>query len=312
VRQVVVIGSYNIGLTVSGARIPRPGETVMGHCFDMGPGGKGSNQAIAIRRLGGKVAFIARIGADGFGRDALALFRREKISTRHLTVDPSNATGAGIIFLDSEGQNAIGVAPGANLALTDEDIENAASLFRAGDILLIQLECPVPVLYRAACRAKRAGMTVILNPAPACEIQPEFLKLCDYLTPNETEASEMTGVAVRNRATASAAARRLRDIGVGCVIITRGSKGALLMGPAGTCFTRPYSVRAVDTTGAGDAFNGAFAFALASNMPVPAAVDFASKVGAFCVTRMGVVPGLPRIEDIENRRWRHARRDGAS
>jgi ribokinase len=299
-RRIIVIGSYNVGLTVLGTRIPRPGETVLGRHFDMGPGGKGSNQAVAIRRLGGSVAFVGRVGADSFGKDALAFFRSERLSTRFVTVDETHPTGAGIIFLDDHGQNAIGVAPGANHALKRGDIAKAASLFRAGDILLMQLECPIPMLQDAARRARRAGMTIILNPAPACPLEREFLQLCDYLTPNESEAALLSGVDVRDRHSAEKAGRRLLRRGAGCVVVTLGSKGALAVQQDGSTFVPARKVRAVDTTGAGDAFNAGFAFSLASRMSLGDALRFGCRVGAFCVTRIGVVPGLPREGD---ERW---------
>jgi len=265
-KHIVVIGSYNIGLTVLGKRIPRPGETVTGHRFTAGPGGKGSNQAIAARRLGGRVTLVARVGNDLFGRDALKLFRREKLPARYVAIDEKQATGAGVIFVDEAGQNAIGVALGANLALNCGDISRAAELFEPGAILLMQLESPVSVLREAARRARRAGMTVILNPAPAPEhpLDAGFLALCDYLTPNETEASEMSGVNVRDARSAERAARKLLAMGPRHVLI----------------------------------FNGAFAYALAADMAPPEAVKFATSVGAYSVGHIGVIDGLPTMKQL--------------
>jgi ribokinase len=299
-KHIVVIGSYNIGLTVLGKRIPRPGETVTGHRFTAGPGGKGSNQAIAARRLGGRVTLVARVGNDLFGRDALKLFRREKLPARYVAIDEKQATGAGVIFVDEAGQNAIGVALGANLALNCGDISRAAELFEPGAILLMQLESPVSVLREAARRARRAGMTVILNPAPAPEhpLDAGFLALCDYLTPNETEASEMSGVNVRDARSAERAARKLLAMGPRHVLITLGEAGSLLVTKEGAVPAPAPKVRVADTTGAGDAFNGAFAYALAADMAPPEAVKFATSVGAYSVGHIGVIDGLPTMKQL--------------
>lgn len=304
--SIVVIGSYNVGLTVLGERIPQIGETVMGRHFEIGPGGKGSNQAIAARRLGGKTVFVARVGNDIFGRSAIALFRREQLPLKYIAIDDRNATGAGIIFVDDKGRNAIGVAPGANLAMTKRDLDRAAPLFKENGFLLIQLEIPLPIVFEAAKRAKKAGMTVILNPAPVQRLESKLLALCDYLTPNATEAAALSGVPIRDAKNAEKAAKRLQAKGAHTVIITLGDKGAFLASKNTARYFPPYKVPVVDTTGAGDAFNGGLVYALASGMTAEKAVDFASKVAAVSVTRVGVVPGLPTLRDIKKRLWRKA------
>ena len=304
--KVLVVGSYNVGLTVLGSRIPRPGETVMGHAFDMGPGGKGSNQAIGLARLGGDVSFVGRLGNDVFGRDALDLFAQEGIDTQFVAVDDDAHTGAGIISVDEKGQNAIHVAPGANYRLSVDDLDRAAALFETAAFLLVQLETPVAVVAEAVRRAKQAGMTVILNPAPAQKLDAELLAMIDILTPNEAEAETLSGIPVSDPASAERAGQYLRSQGAGTVILTLGEAGALLIDEQSSRPFDAYRVDAVDTTGAGDAFNAGLTYALAAGMALDDAVDFAAKTGALCVTRVGVVPGLPRLADIENYAWRRS------
>jgi len=299
-KNVLVIGSYNVGLVVVGPRIPSAGQTIMGHEFQMGPGGKGSNQAIAVKRLGGEVAFVARVGGDSFGRDALDMFRREGLDARFVAVDEKHHTGAGIIFVDSHGQNAIGVAPGANYQLSADDLEAAASLFAPGAILLIQLETPLDIVRQAVRRARQAGMTVILNPAPAPSrpLEEDILSCVDVITPNETEAHELTGIEVKDSASAQQAARKLQAAGAKSVVITLGSAGALLLDSNGPKVFAPYRVKVVDTTGAGDAFNGGLAYALSAGKSMEEAIDFANRVGALCVTKAGTIDGLPSLAEV--------------
>ena len=297
--KVLVIGSYNVGLTVIGTRIPKPGETILGDQFDMGPGGKGSNQAIAIARLGGDVVFLARIGDDIFGQDALKLFQREGIATDFIQVDKDAHTGVGIIFVNQEGQNAIGVAPGANYKITSADLDGSDHLFQNCPFLLMQLETPLPVVYHAIKKAKTAGATVILNPAPAQKIVPEYLPLIDILTPNESETEILTGQPVTDEQTAIKAARQLCSEGVKTVIVTMGAQGSVLVNQDKKQHFSAPAVKTIDTTGAGDAFNGALVYSLAQGKDLQEAIEFASKVGAYSVTTVGVVPGLPAMKDLE-------------
>lgn len=298
-KKVLVIGSYNVGLTVLGPRIPKSGETIMGTQFDMGPGGKGSNQAIAIVRLGGSVSFLAKIGGDIFGKDAIALFERECIDTKYVIIDETTHTGAGIIFVDDKGQNAIGVAPGANYRLTVDDLRKYSTLFEQCDILLIQLEIPLSVVYQAIRIANRTNMNIILNPAPAQKIESRFLSMIDVLTPNETEAEILTDIAVSDKESALTAGKFLLSQGVNSVIVTLGDDGALLVSDEKEQHFPSYKVDVVDTTGAGDAFNGGLAYSLATGESIERAIDFASKVAALSVTKVGVVPGLPSMQDVE-------------
>ena len=298
--KILVIGSYVVAFWVKGPRIPKIGETIMGDHFGAGPGGKGSNQAITVARLGGDVALLAKVGRDHFGQDAMVLFEREGIDTGSIGIDEDTHTGAGIIFVDEAGRNSIGVAPGANYRLSEEDLEVQADLFEGASIVLIQLEIPLSTVEHAVGMAKAGGATVILNPAPAQKLSPELLGMVDILTPNETEAETLTGMPVANRSGAEAAASKLRSWGVGSVIVTLGEDGALLVSEEGARHFSGHVVKAVDTTGAGDAFNGGLAYGLASGRSIGGAVDFAAKVAALAVTKVGVVPALPRMEAVDS------------
>jgi ribokinase len=296
--KILVIGSYNVGLTVIGDAIPKEGQTVLGDTFDKGPGGKGSNQAITIARLGGNVVFLARIGKDSFGKEALELFSNEHIDTEHVRIDPDAHTGAGIIFVDKNGHNAIGVAPGANYKLSVKDLEESVALFGQCRYLLIQLETSLPVVFHAVKKARQANMKVVLNPAPAQKLEPSIYPLLDFITPNETEAEILTGIAIKGQRDAFKAGKRLVSMGVKNVIVTLGADGCVLVSNSVEKAFLPPKVKAVDTTGAGDAFNGGFVFALAQNRDVEEAIDFASKVAAYSVLTVGVVPGLPTMKDL--------------
>jgi ribokinase len=298
--KVLVIGSYNEGLWVVGGRLPKPGETVIGDHFDMGPGGKGSNQAIQVARLGGDVEFMVKIGKDVFGEEATRLFEKEGIHTDYLKIDPEVHTGAGVICVDDEGQNLISVAPGANFRLTPEELDETPGLFDGCKYLLMVLEIPISVVYHATEKAREKGVTVILNPAPAQQLDPKYLAMIDILTPNETETEVITGMAVTDVPSAMAAGRKLVDQGVGTALITMGKAGSVLVSKDQEKHFPAPEVKPVDTTGAGDAFNGGLVYALAAGKSLEEAIEFASKVGAYSVLSMGVVPGLATIKDIED------------
>jgi ribokinase len=304
--KILVIGSYNVGLTVFGPTIPKAGQTILGDHFDMGPGGKGSNQAICIARLGGNVTFLAKIGDDIFGKDAMALFKREGINTDYIRVDGAAHTGAGIIFVDKDCHNAIGVAPGANYKLCVDDLDADAGLFEQSRYLLMQMEIPVPVLYHAIEKAKKSSCKVILNPAPAQKLDPKYIAMVDILTPNESEAQILTDIAVENTQDAIKAARSLVSQGAGAVIVTLGAKGCVLVSRDAEKHYPAYKVKPVDTTGAGDAFNGGLVYALAKGQNIDEAIDFASKVAAISVTSIGCVLGLPTLKNVEQFRGEKA------
>jgi len=277
--------------------IPAPGETVLGGEFVMAPGGKGANQAVAAARLGAKVTLVARVGPDVFGERALAGFHQEGIITRYVTVDREAASGVALIFVDAAGENRIAVAPGANACLSPDDVQQAREAIEKADVLLLQLEVPTETVLAAAAVAHQAGVRVILNPAPAPPnlLPAELLARVDILTPNESEAGLLTGTQV----SAEVAARRLAGQGVGAVIVTLGARGALIVTLDAQRLVPGFSVNAVDTTAAGDAFNGGLAVALAEGRPLAAAVRFANACGALATTRLGAQPSLPTVDEVE-------------
>ena len=297
--RIVVVGSSNTDMVVKTKTLPAPGETVTGGSFLMVPGGKGANQAVGAARLGAAVTFVAKVGQDVFGEQAIAGYQAEGIATDHIVRDPENATGVALILVDDQGENLISVASGANHALSIDEIDRAASLIGSADVVMLQLETPLEVVERVAQLAADAGVTVILDPAPAPEtpLPKSLLGHVTILTPNETEATRLTGVSVTDDSSAQEAARILRDQGVRNVIITLGSKGAMLVGET-TSFVPGHTVDALDSTAAGDAFNAGLAVAVASGETLDAAVNQASLVGAVSVTRMGARPSLPTKKEI--------------
>lgn len=299
-RRIVVIGSSNTDMIIKVDHIPRPGETVIGGTFSTAPGGKGANQAVAAARAGGRVTFIARVGDDMFGRQALDGFRADGIDVSHVIIDPDAPSGVASIFVDAKGQNSIAVAGGANANLSPDDIHNAADVIAAADILVMQLETPVETVRAAARIARDNGVTVILNPAPAQPLDDDLLKCVSILTPNESEAELLTGIPVDSPQAAQKAADALRARGVKVVIITMGEKGALLSTQNASAFVPAFKVDAVDATAAGDVFNGALAVAVAEGAPLPRAVRFASAAAALSVTKLGAQPSAPTRAVIEH------------
>ena len=310
---VAVVGSYNVGLTMQVPAFPTPGETVVGREFAEGPGGKGSNQAIAAARLGAKSRFVGRVGADRYGDDAVALWADEGVDADAVSRDDSAHTGVGFVIVDEDGENEITVAPGANDRLSATDVREAADAIETADCLLVQLEIGEAPVRAAVETAAEAGTTVVCNPAPARELPPDVLARVDYLTPNEHEARTLAGVddggdRTDGATTSSdeAVARELLDLGVDAVVLTRGGAGALLVSETGVERVGTPSVDAVDTTGAGDAFNGALAVGLAEGLDDPAAVRFGCAGGALAVTAAEVIPGLPErdaVDDLVTESW---------
>jgi len=232
--RIVVVGSVNTDMVVKGKRLPGPGETVSGGRFLMAGGGKGANQAVAAARLGAEVTLVAKVGRDMLGDQAIANFGREGIRTDGILRDPEQHTGVALILVDQAGENLISVASGANHALTPEEITQAADRIRGADVLMLQLETPLATVSRAAQIAAAAGVPVILNPAPAAPLPDDLLRCVAYLTPNETEAELLTGIPVRDEASARQAAERLLAVGTRHVIVTLGAKGAQITAPSGT------------------------------------------------------------------------------
>ncbi len=295
--MIVVLGSTNTDMVISGAKIPVPGETVSGGAFMMTPGGKGANQAVAVARLAAKkklCTFIAKVGDDLFGRETAVRMAKDGIDAR-LIVDKKTASGTALILVDPKGQNCISVALGSNGTLLPKDVKKFAKDIQGADALLMQLETPLETVVWAAQTAHAKNVSVVLNPAPARKLPKELYKCLDWITPNETEAELLTGVKVTDLASAQKAEAVLKRRGVKNVVITLGSKGCYAAGKIHPCV----KVRAVDTVAAGDTFNGAFVVALAEGKSVDEAVAFAQKASAIAVTRPGAQASVPFRREVK-------------
>jgi len=298
VNRIAVIGSTNTDMVIKTSKLPVPGETILGGDFFMNPGGKGANQAVAAARLGGKVSFIAKTGNDLFGKQAREIFETEKINTDYIVTDTLNPSGVALITVDNRGENCIVVAPGSNNHLNKSDIDQALEEILRSDIVLMQLEIPVETVVYAANIAYEAGKKVILNPAPAAKIPEDLLSKLYLITPNETEAALITGIPVKDSDSAIQAAQNLFDRGVKVVIITLGSKGALLFTGGEPKLIPSPKAEAVDTTAAGDVFNGAIAVAISEGFELEKAVEFACRAAAISVTRMGAQSSAPYRKEL--------------
>ena len=297
-KIIVVLGSTNTDMVITGKKIPVPGETVCGGSFLMNPGGKGANQAVAVARLSAKKGaciFIAKVGDDLFGRETAARLRRDSIVAR-LVVDKKEASGTALILVDAKGQNVISVALGANGTLSPKDVAPFKKDIEGAAALVMQLETPLKTVEWAAKVAHDAGVPVILNPAPAQKLPKSLYPLVDWITPNETEAELLTGVKVVDAASAAKAVAVLKKRGVGHVVITMGSKGAYC-GDCGKVYPCR-KVKAVDCVAAGDTFNGAFAVALAEGKTCADAIAFAQKASAISVTRPGAQSSVPYRREL--------------
>ena len=299
-KPVVILGIFVADTAYRADRQPKMGETILGTSFVLGPGGKGSNQAVAAAMAGGQVHFITRLGNDAFADIAQATWGRAGV-TPEVTVDHDSYTGAAYIFIENAtGNNAIIVAPGAAGRVSVQDVEAKADLIRSAAVFVTQLEQPIPAARRALEIARRAGVTTILNPAPAAPLDDEMLALCDYLTPNESEAETLTGLPVTTIAQAEAAADALMARGVGAVIITLGANGALYRDRTRSVHVPVISAGpVVETTGAGDAFNGALAVALSEGRDVVDAIRFGCATAGISVTRPGTAPAMPSRAEID-------------
>lgn len=308
---IVILGVFVADTAYRAERQPRLGETIMGRSFSLGPGGKGSNQAVAAAMAGGEVHFMTRLGCDPFADMARATWSKAGVIPE-VTEDPDSYTGAAYIFIeDATGNNAIIVAPGAAGRISVDDVEARAALIGGASVFVTQLEQPLAAAHRALAIARAGGGRTILNPAPATALPPGMLALCDFVTPNESEAEGLTGVAVTTLTEAGHAAEALLRKGVGAVIITLGDKGAFYSDGRQTVHVPAISAGpVVETTGAGDAFNGGFATALAEGaMPVDA-VRFGCATAAISVTRPGTAPAMPSRAEIEALLRRSSARQG--
>lgn len=299
-KPITVMGIFVVDLAFRTKDLPVWGETVMGGDFRTGPGGKGSNQSVAAARLGAKVYLISKVGADTFADLAQRTYEEEGVDTQFLIRSPDHATGAAaIIVQESSGDNAIIVAPGAANALTCEEIDRARDQIRQSALFMTQLELPVPLVLHGLKTARALGVPTILNPAPACALGNSIFELCDYITPNESEAATLTGYPVQTLKDAERAADQLLSRGVRNVILTRGAAGALVKTGSITESIEAFDAGpVVDTTGAGDAFNGGLAVALSEGLGVVEATRFGCVVAGISVTRHGTAPSMPRRSEV--------------
>lgn len=297
--RILVIGSSNTDMTVKVKRLPLPGETVLGTSFTMGAGGKGANQAVAVKRLGGEVQFICKVGNDIFGDNSVRHYAGEGLDTDKI-LRSNLPSGVALIPVDDQAENSIVVASGANMDFSPADIAACRAEIEACDILLMQLEIPVPAVLEAARIAHAAGKYVILNPAPAADLPEELFGLLSLFIPNETELSRFSGRDVRDEASAEQAARALQAKGVKDLIVTLGSKGSLVV-PQGAPAVRVEAVRveAVDTTGAGDTFCGALCVALSEGKTLAEAARFAACAAALQVIRLGAQESIPTRAEMD-------------
>ncbi|MDX3916129.1 MULTISPECIES: ribokinase [Olivibacter] len=300
-QKILVVGSSNTDMVIKAAKFALPGETILGGEFFMNPGGKGANQAIAASRLGGDVTFVGKVGSDIFGRQALQQLTKENIETRFVIVDHEYPSGVALINVDSKGQNCIVVAPGANGQLQPADIDHVLSEVPQENLVLVQLEIPIDTVTHLIRKTAELGNRLILNPAPAQNLPNELFASIYTITPNETEIELLTGIRVKDIGSAKAAGSKLLDLGVQQVIITLGSQGAYLHTSSISKLIAAPEVTAVDTTAAGDCFNGALAVALAEDMGMESAVHFACRAAAISVTRMGAQQSIPYRKELQQR-----------
>lgn len=297
-KKIVVVGSCNTDMVVKSDRLPVPGETVLGGAFMMNPGGKGANQAVAIARMGGNVTFISKTGNDLFGRQSVEMYGDENIVTDYIFSDQHLPSGVALIMVDRNGENCIVVASGANGSLSPKDIEKARNVIESADILLMQLEVPMDTVEYAAKLAHEKGIKVVLNPAPAAFLSNELLKCLYAIIPNKTEAEMLSGIKVSDLETAKQAADIIAAKGVDKVVITLGSKGALIKDGDVYSFIPADKVEAVDTTAAGDTFCGAFCVGISEGLSIEDAVRMATKAAGITVTREGAQAAIPYRKEL--------------
>ncbi|WP_302562350.1 ribokinase [Phocaeicola coprocola] len=301
-KKILVIGSSNTDMVIQSPHLPRPGETVVGGTFFMNPGGKGANQAVAAARLGGSVRLICKTGNDIFGHQSQQLFEEEDIDTSYILSDNNFPSGVALIFVDNKAENCIAVAPGANGSLSPVDIQASEKAIDESDVVLMQLEIPIETVCFTAQLASEKGKMVILNPAPAPApgvLTRELLQHIYLIIPNETEAEIISGISVNDYPSAVAAARKIIGMGANNVIITLGSKGALLCNAESEELIPAIPVKAVDTTAAGDCFCGALTQAIAEGRALIDAVKFAAKAAAISVTRHGAQSSAPYRAEVD-------------
>ncbi len=293
-KKILIIGSSNTDMVIKAARIPVPGETILGGEFKMGPGGKGANQAVAAARLGGDVTFVCKVGRDVFGENAVKGYQKDGINTDHILYS-DKPSGVALILVDDQGENVISVAPGANGDITPEDIESVRPVIEAADYVILQLEIPAETVAKAAEIGHAAGACVILNPAPACRLPEEIFKNLSLITPNQTEIALLTGV----EGDIAAAMKKLHDMGVKDIILTLGSKGSAIWNGDGYDLVPAQKVKAVDATAAGDTFCGGLCVGLSEGLSLKEAAEFATKASALTVQKLGAQESIPHRSEIK-------------
>lgn len=298
-KKILVLGSSNTDMTVKTPVMPLPGETVLGGVFTMSAGGKGANQAVAAKRVGGDVSFICKTGKDVFGENSVKHYKEEGIDVSGV-IYSEKPSGVALITVDQKAENCIVVASGANLDFTEKDIEASRKAIESCDILLMQLEIPVQAVLEAARIARGAGAMVVLNPAPYSELPEEMFKHVSLFIPNETELAQFSGMPVCDEESAAKAAESLFGKGVGKMIVTMGSKGSLILDGKDREFVQARKVKAVDTTGAGDTYCGALCVAVSEGRSLKEAAEFASAVSALSVTKMGAQTAMPSRSEAED------------
>lgn len=298
-NRVAVIGSSNTDMVVKTSRFPAPGETVLGGDFFMFPGGKGANQAVAAARMGADVRFFCIVGDDPFGHQALSGYAREGIQTDSIRIEKRVASGIALITVNDAGENEIVVAPGANAKLTAQYLAEQAGQLKNSDLALAQLEIPLPAIRHLAQFCRENGIPLILNPAPARDLPPDVMQGLYGITPNQSETEKLTGIRPHDPKTAAKAAESLQDRGVEHVAITLGAGGVYYMGPEGRFRLEPPKVKALDTTAAGDVFNGVLAAGIAGGLSWKDSLGRANQAAALSVTRMGAQSSAPFLSEIE-------------
>ncbi len=298
VKKILVVGSSNTDMVIKTQNFPAPGETILGGRFLMNAGGKGANQAVAAARLGGLVTFVGKIGNDIFGKQAVQQLEDEGINIDYVSVDAENPSGVAMITVDQKGENSIVVAPGSNGTLSPGDFDKAQTELNESEYVLMQLETPIPTVEYIARKAFQKQKRVVLNPAPAAKLSDELLRNLYLITPNETEAELLTGVKVTDESSALRAASILHNKGVEIVIITMGSAGAFLLENGTSEIIKAPKVDAIDTTAAGDTFNGALVVALSEGKSIRESIVFANKAASISVTRIGAQSSVPYRKEI--------------
>ena len=296
-RSILVIGSSNMDLVVKINQFPLPGETLLGGDFFMNNGGKGANQAIAVSRLGGAVQFVCKTGRDSFRDQTLNLFKDEGIDTKWMLLDEKKPSGVAIIMVDKNGENSIVVAPGANSSLSETDIDNLDCNWESVEFVLLQLEIPIETVVHIVNLASDKGKKVILNPAPAADLPEDLYKKLHIITPNKIEAESISGVKITDNESLVKAAEVIHGWGVENVIITMGSEGVLLYNGSAMWIPSIPTI-SVDSTGAGDVFNGALTVSLSEGKGYEEAIQFANKAASISITRYGAIPSIPIRKEI--------------